>query len=106
MGLMNRSTADVRMFSDDGRCIIDPLMMRRALTYAKTFGGVIAQHAQDPRLAEREPAATNRRSPDGWGSQGGRRRRSPRSSPGTSSWPSCPVDGYTSATCRPPKASR
>ncbi len=51
LGLMHRSTAGVRMFSDDGRCVADPLMMRRALTYAKAFGGVIAQHAQDPRLA-------------------------------------------------------
>jgi len=51
MGLMSRSAAGVRMFSDDGRCVADSLMMRRALTYAKTFDGVIAQHAQDPRLA-------------------------------------------------------
>ena len=51
MGLMNRSAAGVRMFSDDGRCVMDSLMMRRALTYAKTFDAVIAQHAQDSRLA-------------------------------------------------------
>jgi dihydroorotase len=51
MGLMNRSTAGVRMFSDDGRCVMDPLVMRRALTYAKAFDAVIAQHAQDSRLA-------------------------------------------------------
>ena len=51
MGLMSRSAAAVRMFSDDGRCVADSLVMRRALTYAKTFDGVIAQHAQDPRLA-------------------------------------------------------
>lgn len=51
MGLMSRSAAGVRMFSDDGRCVSDSLVMRRALTYAKTFDGVIAQHAQDPRLA-------------------------------------------------------
>jgi len=42
----------VRVFSDDGRCVADPLLMRRALEYVKAFGGVIAQHAQDPRLTE------------------------------------------------------
>lgn len=51
MGLMARSAAKVRMFSDDGRCVMDPLVMRRALTYAKTFDAVVAQHAQDTRLA-------------------------------------------------------
>ena len=51
MGLMRRSAAGVRMFSDDGRCVMDSLVMRRALTYAKTFDAVIAQHAQDHRLA-------------------------------------------------------
>ncbi len=51
MGLMHASAAGVRMFSDDGRCVMDPLVMRRALTYAKTFDAVIAQHAQDTRLA-------------------------------------------------------
>ena len=38
------------MFSDDGNCVSDPLVMRRALEYIKKFGGVIAQHAQDPRM--------------------------------------------------------
>ena len=51
LGLMHRSRAGVSMFSDDGRCVHDPQVMRRALEYVKTFGGVIAQHAQDPRLA-------------------------------------------------------
>jgi dihydroorotase len=51
LGLMNASAAGVTMFSDDGRCVMDSLLMRRALTYVKTFGGVIAQHAQDARLA-------------------------------------------------------
>lgn len=51
MGLMARSSAAVRMFSDDGRCVMDSLLMRRALTYAKTFDGVVAQHCQDTRLA-------------------------------------------------------
>jgi dihydroorotase len=40
------------MFSDDGNCVHDPLLMQRALQYVKGFGGVIAQHAQEPRLTE------------------------------------------------------
>ena len=52
LGAMADSAARVRMFSDDGRCVSDPLMMRRALEYVKAFDGVIAQHAQDPRLTE------------------------------------------------------
>jgi dihydroorotase len=47
---MNSSDAKVRIFSDDGKCVFDPLLMRRALEYVKTFDGIIAQHAQDPRL--------------------------------------------------------
>ena len=50
LGAMASSEARVRIFSDDGVCISDPMLMRRALEYAKTFDGVIAQHAQDPRL--------------------------------------------------------
>ncbi len=49
---MADSAARVRVFSDDGRCVADPLLMRRALEYVKAFDGVIAQHAQDPRLTE------------------------------------------------------
>ena len=49
---MARSSATVRVFSDDGRCVHDSRLMRRALEYVKPFGGVIAQHAQDPRLAD------------------------------------------------------
>ena len=45
------SAAAVTVFSDDGKCVGDSLVMRRALEYVATFGGVIAQHAQDPRLA-------------------------------------------------------
>ncbi len=52
IGAMASSRAAVRVFSDDGFCVHDPLLMRRALEYVKTFGGVIAQHAQDPRLTE------------------------------------------------------
>ena len=40
------------MFSDDGRCVTDARLMRRALEYVKAFDAVIAQHAQDPRLAD------------------------------------------------------
>ena len=50
LGAMADSAAQVRVFSDDGKCVSDPLVMRRALEYVKSFGGVIAQHAQDPRL--------------------------------------------------------
>lgn len=50
MGAMADSVARVRVFSDDGNCVSDPLVMRRALEYIKKFGGVIAQHAQDPRM--------------------------------------------------------
>lgn len=50
MGAMNSSEASVRFFSDDGHCVSDSLVMRRALEYVKSFDGVIAQHAQDPRL--------------------------------------------------------
>lgn len=51
MGLMNRSRARVTMFSDDGMCLMNPQLMRRALEWAKPFGGVIAQHSQDGFLA-------------------------------------------------------
>jgi dihydroorotase len=50
IGAMADSVAHVRVFSDDGNCVSDPLVMRRALEYIKKFGGVIAQHAQDPRM--------------------------------------------------------
>ena len=50
IGAMADSNARVRVFSDDGNCVHDPLVMRRALEYVKKFGGVIAQHAQEPAL--------------------------------------------------------
>ncbi len=50
LGAMADSSAGVRVFSDDGVCVDDPLLMRRALEYVRAFDGVIAQHAQDPRL--------------------------------------------------------
>ncbi len=52
LGAMAASTARVRVFSDDGHCVSDPVLMRRALEYVKAFDGVVAQHAQDPRLTE------------------------------------------------------
>ena len=50
IGAIADSNARVRVFSDDGNCVHDPLVMRRALEYVKKFGGVIAQHAQEPAL--------------------------------------------------------
>ncbi|MEO7196629.1 MAG: dihydroorotase [Pseudonocardiaceae bacterium] len=50
LGAMAASAAAVRMFSDDGVCVHDPLLMRHALEYTRGLGGVIAQHAEDPRL--------------------------------------------------------
>ena len=50
LGKMNASAAQVTVFSDDGKCVSDSLVMRRALEYVKAFGGVIAQHSQDPQL--------------------------------------------------------
>ncbi|MGH3814815.1 MAG: dihydroorotase [Pseudonocardiaceae bacterium] len=50
LGSMAASAAAVRMFSDDGLCVHDSLLMRRALEYTRGLGGVVAQHAEDPRL--------------------------------------------------------
>jgi len=52
LAAMAHSAAHVRVFSDDGKCVADPILMRRALEYVKAFDGVIAQHAQEPRLTE------------------------------------------------------
>jgi len=52
LGAMADSAAGVRVFSDDGHCVSDAVLMRRALEYVKAFDGVIAQHAQEPRLTE------------------------------------------------------
>jgi len=57
IGNMARSTAAVRIFSDDGRCVHDARLMRRALEYVKAFDAVVAQHAQDPRLADHAACA-------------------------------------------------
>ena len=52
LGAMAHSAAEVRVFSDDGKCVHDAVIMRRALEYVKAFDGVVAQHAQEPRLTE------------------------------------------------------
>jgi dihydroorotase len=52
LGAMADSAARVRVFSDDGRCVHDAVLMRRALEYVRAFDGVIAQHAQEPRLTD------------------------------------------------------
>ncbi len=70
IGAMADSVARVRVFSDDGNCVSDPLVMRRALEYIKKFGGVIAQHAQDPRMTVgsqmNEGAVSSRLGLKGW----------------------------------------
>jgi dihydroorotase len=50
LGAMADSAARVRIFSDDGHCVSDPRLMRRALEYVKAFDGIVAQHAEEPRL--------------------------------------------------------
>lgn len=52
LGAMADSAARVRIFSDDGHCVADPRLMRRALEYVKAFDGIVAQHAEEPRLTE------------------------------------------------------
>jgi dihydroorotase len=52
LGAMAESAARVRVFSDDGKCVSDAVLMRRALEYVKAFDGVVAQHSQEPRLTE------------------------------------------------------
>ena len=52
LGAMATSAANVRIFSDDGHCVSDSRLMRRALEYVKAFDGVVAQHAEDPQLTQ------------------------------------------------------
>ncbi|MBC7592229.1 MAG: dihydroorotase [Salinibacterium sp.] len=70
IGAMAQSRAKVRVFSDDGHCVHDALLMRRALEYVTTFGGVVAQHAQEPRLTVgaqmNEGAVSNELGLAGW----------------------------------------
>lgn len=49
MGLLKK--AGCVAFSDDGKPLVDSGVMRRALDYARTFGVLIIQHAEDPGLS-------------------------------------------------------
>ncbi|WP_433255461.1 dihydroorotase [Streptosporangium sp. CA-135522] len=70
LGAMADSAAQVRVFSDDGKCVSDAVLMRRALEYVKAFDGVVAQHAQEPRLTKdaqmNEGAVSGRLGLTGW----------------------------------------
>ncbi len=71
LGLMARSRAKVRVFSDDGLCVHDARVMRRALDYVKAFDGVISQHSQDidlagPRACCHESELSGRLGLPGW----------------------------------------
>ncbi|GAB3491376.1 dihydroorotase [Nocardiopsis coralliicola] len=70
LGAMADSAAAVRVFSDDGMCVSDPMLMRRALEYVKAFDGVVAQHAQEPRLTRgaqmNEGTVSDRLGLQGW----------------------------------------
>jgi dihydroorotase len=50
MGLL--AAAGALAFTDAGRAIADPVVMRRALAYARTFDLLVMQHPEEPRLAE------------------------------------------------------
>ena len=52
LGAMATCKSKVRVFSDDGKCVHDALLMRHALEYVRAYDGVVAQHAQDPELTE------------------------------------------------------
>ncbi|GGG09242.1 dihydroorotase [Rhodococcoides trifolii] len=52
MGMMAAGVGGVRLFSDDGHCVDDPLLMRRALEYSAGLGVLVAQHAEEPRLTK------------------------------------------------------
>ena len=103
MGMMADGAAQVRMFSDDGICVDDPLVMRRALEYATGLGVLIAQHAEEPRLtvgavAHEGPNAA-RLGLAGWPRVGRGVDRRARRDPGRAT----PAPACTSAT-PPPQA--
>lgn len=50
MGMMADGVAKVKLFSDDGKCVHDPMIMKRALEYSSGLGVLISQHSEDPRL--------------------------------------------------------
>lgn len=39
-------------FSDDGNCVMDSLIFRRALEYSKTWGKIVVSHSEDQILAK------------------------------------------------------
>ncbi len=68
---MASSRARVRVFSDDGFCVFDPLIMRRALEYVKAFERVVVAPARaGPPLDRGRPdergLRVGRARPDGW----------------------------------------
>ncbi len=106
LGLMNRSRAGSTMFSDDGMCVMNPQLMRRALEWVKPFGGVIAQHSQDSYLAGPGACCHEGELSGASASAAGPPSPSRRSSPATCSWPRPPGRACTCATSRPRRASR
>lgn len=101
MGTMAAGIGAVRMFSDDGHCVYDPLIMRRALEYANSLGVLIAQHAEEPRLtvgAVAHEGLTAAR----LGLAAGRALPRSPSSRATRCWPVMPAPASTSATPPPP----
>jgi len=50
IAMMAASRGQVTMFSDDGMCVHDENLMRQALIAVSEFGGVVAQHAQEPTM--------------------------------------------------------
>lgn len=105
MGMMAAGAAQVRMFSDDGICVHDPLIMRRALEYATGLGVLIAQHAEEPRLTV-GAVAHEGPPPPGSGCPAGPGPPRNRSSRATRCWPATPAPGCTSATPPPRAPSR
>ncbi len=51
--LAELAAAGVTLFTDDGNGVQDPLLMRRALEYARNLGVTLAQHCEVSRLTER-----------------------------------------------------
>jgi dihydroorotase len=53
--LADLAEAGAVAFSDDGDCVADGGVMRRALEYASGLGLAVIQHAEDPALSRRAP---------------------------------------------------
>jgi dihydroorotase len=62
--------AGVRLFTDDGNGVQDPLLMRRAMEYARGLGVTLAQHCEVARLTQgavmHEGACCSRLGVPGW----------------------------------------